>query len=64
MEYTNHLLTVNGVAVKLNGVNSHMHHPEHGQAIPLETLKRECLENLINLRLNEIIESNAPKRRH
>ncbi len=43
VEYKNKLLTVNGVPVKLNGVNSHMHHPEHGQAVPLETLKKDLL---------------------
>ncbi len=45
------LLTVNGKAVKLNGVNSHMHHPDHGQAVPLETLKQDLLlmkQNNIN----------------
>jgi beta-galactosidase len=31
------------VPVKLNGVNSHMHHPEHGQAVPLETLKQDLI---------------------
>lgn len=36
-------LTVNGIPVKLNGVNSHMHHPEHGQAVPLETLREDLL---------------------
>jgi beta-galactosidase len=43
VEYRNHILTVNGVPVKLNGVNSHMHHPEHGQAVPLETLKQDLI---------------------
>ncbi len=32
---------VNGAIVKFNGVNSHMHHPEHGQAVPLETLRKD-----------------------
>ncbi|HKJ79497.1 MAG TPA: glycoside hydrolase family 2 TIM barrel-domain containing protein, partial [Prolixibacteraceae bacterium] len=41
--YNNNILTVNGVPVKLNGVNSHMHHPRHGQAVPLETLKKDLL---------------------
>ncbi len=36
-------LMVNGVPVKLNGVNSHMHHPAHGQAVPLETLRQDLL---------------------
>ncbi|MBN1986279.1 MAG: DUF4981 domain-containing protein, partial [Prolixibacteraceae bacterium] len=43
VEYRNHILTVNGVPVKLNGVNSHMHHPEHGQAVPLETLRKDLI---------------------
>jgi beta-galactosidase len=43
VEYRNHILTVNGVPVKLNGVNSHMHHPEHGQAVPPETLKQDLI---------------------
>jgi len=43
VEYRDHILTVNGVPVKLNGVNSHMHHPEHGQAVPLETLRQDLL---------------------
>lgn len=43
VEYRNHILTVNGVPVKLNGVNSHMHHPEHGQAVPLETLRQDLI---------------------
>ncbi len=43
VEYKNHILTVNGVPVKLNGVNSHMHDPEHGQAVPLETLAKRFI---------------------
>ena len=43
VEYKDKILTVNGVPVKLNGVNSHMHHPVHGQAVPLETLKQDLL---------------------
>jgi beta-galactosidase len=34
---------VNGAIVKLNGVNSHMHHPEHGQAVPVETMRKDLL---------------------
>ncbi len=41
--YKNKILTINGVPVKLNGVNSHMHHPEFGQAVPFETLKKDLL---------------------
>jgi len=36
-------ILVNGEAVKLNGVNSHMHHPEFGNTVPLETLKKDLL---------------------
>lgn len=43
VEYRNKILTINGVPVKLNGVNSHMHHPETGQAVPLETLKTDLV---------------------
>ena len=43
VEYKNKILTVNGVPVKLNGVNSHMHDPEHGQAVPLETLRKDLI---------------------
>ncbi len=43
VEYNNNLLTVNGMPVKLNGVNSHMHHPETGQAVPLKTLKKDLI---------------------
>ncbi|MBD0776935.1 DUF4981 domain-containing protein [Maribacter sp. ANRC-HE7] len=41
VEYNNKILTVNGVPIKLNGINSHMHHPEKGQAVPLETLRKD-----------------------
>lgn len=43
VEYRNHILTVNGVPVKLNGVNSHMHHPQYGQAVPLGTLRQDLI---------------------
>jgi len=43
VEYLNQILTVNGVPVKLNGINSHMHDPDHGQAVPLETLRKDLL---------------------
>jgi beta-galactosidase len=43
VEYRNNLFTINGVPVKLNGVNSHMHHPETGQAVPPATLKKDLL---------------------
>jgi beta-galactosidase len=36
-------ILVNGYPVKFNGVNSHMHHPDHGQAVPVETLREDLL---------------------
>ncbi len=43
VELKGELILVNGVPVKLNGVNSHMHHPQHGQAVPLEILRKDLL---------------------
>ena len=43
VELKGEVLLVNGVPVKLNGVNSHMHHPEFGQAVPLETLRKDLI---------------------
>jgi len=51
VEYNDYILTVNGVPVKLNGVNSHMHHPKYGQAVPFETLRNDLVlmkQNNIN----------------
>jgi len=51
VEYMDQILTVNGVQVKLNGINSHMHDPDHGQAVPLEILRKDLLimkQNNIN----------------
>jgi len=36
-------ILVNGVPVKFNGVNLHMHHPLHGQAVPVETLRQDLI---------------------
>ncbi|MCG5217942.1 DUF4981 domain-containing protein [Streptosporangium sp. KLBMP 9127] len=35
--------TVNGVPVLLRGVNHHEHHPDHGRAVPLATLREDLL---------------------
>ncbi len=43
VEYKNQILTVNGIPVKLNGVNSHMHDPENGQAVPLSVLRKDLI---------------------
>ncbi len=36
-------LLVNGAPVKLNGVNSHMHHPKSGNYVPVETLRKDLI---------------------
>ena len=43
VELADNILKINGVPVKFNGVNSHMHHPGRGQAVPVETLKKDLL---------------------
>lgn len=50
---------VNGRIVKLNGVNSHMHHPEKGQAVPLETLRKD-LELMKQFNINLVRTSHYP----
>ena len=50
---------VNGAMVKLNGVNSHMHHPEHGQAVPTETM-REDLMIMKQFNINLVRTSHYP----
>ena len=59
VEYTNKILTVNGVPVKLNGINSHMHHPEKGQAVPLATLRKD-LEIMKQFNMNCVRTSHYP----
>ncbi len=36
-------LLVNGVAVKLKGANRHEHHPDHGRAVPFESMVEDVL---------------------
>lgn len=43
VEIKNGQLLVNGVAIKLKGVNRHEHHPELGRAVPLETMIQDIL---------------------
>ncbi len=59
VEYKNKILTVNGVPIKLNGVNSHMHDPENGQAVPLETLKKD-LQIMKQFNINCVRTSHYP----
>ena len=37
------LLLVNGRAIRFRGVNRHEWHPEHGRAVPLETMREDVL---------------------
>ncbi len=41
VEVRNQAIYINGVAVKLNGVNSHMQHPKTGHAMDVETMRRD-----------------------
>ncbi len=43
VEVKHQVLYVNGVAVKLNGVNSHMQHPDLGHAMNIETMRKDLL---------------------
>ncbi|NJK86767.1 MAG: hypothetical protein HC906_13140 [Bacteroidales bacterium] len=43
MEVKNQALLVNGIPVKLNGVNSHMQHPELGHAMDIETMRKDFI---------------------
>lgn len=57
--YIDNIFTVNGVPVKLNGINSHMHHPEKGQAVPLKTMRKD-LELMKQFNLNCVRTSHYP----
>jgi beta-galactosidase len=39
----NGLITVNGKAIRLRGVNRHEHHPLFGRAVPLDFIKKDLL---------------------
>ncbi|MFW6309280.1 MAG: glycoside hydrolase family 2 TIM barrel-domain containing protein, partial [bacterium] len=43
IEIKNQAVYVNGVPVKLNGVNSHMQHPETGRTVDKETMKKDLI---------------------
>jgi beta-galactosidase len=43
VELKNGLITVNGQAIRLRGVNRHEHHPLHGRAVPLDYIKKDLL---------------------
>ena len=41
VEVIDQAICVNGVAIKFNGVNSHMLHPETGHAMDVETMRKD-----------------------
>jgi beta-galactosidase/beta-glucuronidase len=43
VEIKGRLFLVNGVAVKLKGVNRHEHHPDTGRAVPVETMVKDIV---------------------
>jgi beta-galactosidase len=43
VELKDGLMTVNGTAILLRGVNRHDHHPLHGRAVPLSFIKQDLL---------------------
>ncbi len=43
VEIRDQAIMVNGVPLKLNGVNSHMQHPKTGRTVDLETLRRDLV---------------------
>ena len=55
----NGALLINGQAVKLKGVNRHDFHPLYGQAVPLETMRRD-LELMKRHNINTIRTSHYP----
>ncbi|KAI9163135.1 putative beta-galactosidase [Paramyrothecium foliicola] len=43
VELRDGLMTVNGVPLRIRGVNRHEHHPQFGRAVPLEFAKKDLL---------------------
>ena len=59
VEIINRAIYVNGQPVKLNGVNSHVQHPVHGKAMPVETM-REDLVLMKQFNINCVRTSHYP----
>jgi beta-galactosidase len=53
------LLTVNGKALRLRGVNRHEHHPQRGRAVPLEFARRD-LELMKRHNINALRTAHYP----
>ena len=43
IEIVNGVFRVNGVAIKVKGVNRHEHHPDFGRAVPMEAMVRDIV---------------------
>jgi beta-galactosidase len=59
VEVKNQAILVNGVPVKLNGVNSHMHHPDLGNTMNIETIRRD-FELMKQFNINLVRTSHYP----
>ena len=63
VELLNGLMTVNGVPIRLRGVNRHEHHPLFGRAVPIEFARKDLLlmktHNINALRLSH--QPNDPR---
>ncbi|KAK4503341.1 hypothetical protein PRZ48_004256 [Zasmidium cellare] len=63
VELINGLMTVNGVPIRLRGVNRHEHHPLFGRAVPIDFAKKDLLlmktHNINALRLSH--QPNDPR---
>jgi beta-galactosidase len=59
VEVVDQAILVNGKIIKFNGVNSHMHHPLHGKAVPRETLLRD-IQIMKQFNINCIRTSHYP----
>jgi len=55
----NHIFKINGVAVKLKGVNRHEHHPDKGQVVTRESMLRD-IELFKKYNINAVRTSHYP----
>ena len=62
VEVRDQALFINGVPVKLNGVNSHVHHPETGRTMDVRTM-REDLRLMKQFNINSVRTSHYPQNR-
>ena len=59
VEIRDHALLVNGMPVKLNGINSHIQHPDLGNSMDIETIKRD-FEIMKQFNINCVRTSHYP----